>query len=70
MGGHWMLLTAVGFMAAGVVGLCLWWIYGRILLLSAHKYQSSTKRFSLPPWRRASPKAKVSYELVEHEDGV
>ncbi|KAL9112730.1 MAG: hypothetical protein Q9227_003033 [Pyrenula ochraceoflavens] len=70
MGGHWMLLTAVGFMLAGVVGLCLWWVYGRILLLSAHRYQSGSKRLRIPLWRRQSAKSKVSYELVQRPDNV
>lgn len=33
LGGHWMLITVAGFLLAGVVGLGLWWLYGRILML-------------------------------------
>lgn len=35
MGGHWLFLTVVGFILAGVVGFCLWWAYGRLLMLLA-----------------------------------
>lgn len=37
MGRNWMFLTAAGFMLGGVIGMGLWWLYGRILLLGAHK---------------------------------
>lgn len=40
MGGHWMFLTVLGFVLAGVVGFALWWAYGRLLLLGAqYKYR-------------------------------
>ena len=32
-----MLLTATGFLLAGVVGLAFWWIYGRVLLLGERR---------------------------------
>lgn len=72
MGGHWMLLTALGFMLAGVVGICLWWVYGRILLLGAHHKGQSTSsvvsRMRIPLWRRVSAKNNVKYELVERRE--
>ena len=37
MGRHWMLLTASGFLLAGIVGLGLWWAYGRVLLLGERR---------------------------------
>ncbi|KAJ9301365.1 CAZyme family GT32 [Paecilomyces variotii] len=40
MGGHWMLLTVLGFVLAGVVGFAVWWAYGRLLLLgSQYRYR-------------------------------
>lgn len=44
MGRNWMLLTALGFMLAALVGLGVWWVYGRILLLGARR-----KGYSLAP---------------------
>ncbi|KAL1867971.1 CSG1/SUR1-like protein [Paecilomyces lecythidis] len=35
MGEHWMLLTFCGFLLAAVVGLCLFWVYSRIV---DHRY--------------------------------
>jgi len=74
MGSHWMLLTALGFLAAGVVGFVLWWGYRRILLFGARKIQprGSSKgglRVSMPSlWRRSS--GKPQYELVESRHEV
>lgn len=40
MGQHWMFLTLCGFILAGAVGFCLWWIYGRLMLLgSKYRYR-------------------------------
>ena len=30
MGRHWILLTAGGFLAAGILGLSAWWLYNRV----------------------------------------
>ncbi|KAE8361458.1 MIPC synthase subunit [Aspergillus caelatus] len=35
MGQHWMFVTLCGFLLAAVGGFCLFWVYGRILLLGA-----------------------------------
>jgi inositol phosphorylceramide mannosyltransferase catalytic subunit len=78
MGRNWMLLTAFGFMVAGVVGMALWWLYGRIFLLGAHRRtriagssngrkSSSPASARLPLWRRWSA-SKQQYELVEQRD--
>lgn len=78
MGRNWMLLTATGFMLAGVVGVGLWQLYGRILLLGVHRKSgitglihtrksSSPARSRLPLWRRWSG-SKRQYELVEQRD--
>ncbi|MCJ1363276.1 hypothetical protein MMC16_002383 [Acarospora aff. strigata] len=81
MGSHWMLLTAGGFIVAGVVGLALWWAYGRLLLFGfgssraiRRSGQSSPsswtagakRRIPFPAlWRRASTK---QYELVDRHE--
>ncbi|KAJ5147802.1 hypothetical protein N7526_001154 [Penicillium atrosanguineum] len=61
MGQHWMLLTFCGFLLAAVVGFCLFWTYGRIVLLGAQYRYRYTKvpsiispsRLSSSPSRRA-----------------
>ncbi len=66
MGGHWMLLTAGGFLLAGIVGLFLWWAYGRMLLFGSRRGQSWAAGRRIPMfWRRASQK---QYELVERHE--
>ncbi|KAK0512943.1 hypothetical protein JMJ35_004960 [Cladonia borealis] len=49
MGRHWMLLTASGFLIAGVVGLGIWWIYGRVLLLGERRRKGGKS-----PWATAA----------------
>jgi len=74
MGAHWMLLTATGFLVAGVVGLALWWAYGRILLFGSPKTRRGTaqskwagaKRRIPMFWRRAS--ANKQYELIDRHE--
>lgn len=42
MGQHWVFLTFCGFFLAGAVGFCLWWSYGRVMLLSSkYRYRYS-----------------------------
>lgn len=59
MGQHWVLLTFLGFVLAGIVGFCLWWTYGRIMLLGAqYRYTKlpsiiSPSRLSSSPNRRS-----------------
>ena len=55
-----MLITASGFVIAGLVGLCAWWVYGRILLLGLSR-QSRIKFFP-PVWRRVSYKDRIELE--------
>ncbi|KAL8791485.1 MAG: hypothetical protein Q9213_000102 [Squamulea squamosa] len=70
MGSHWMMLTAMGFLLAGVVGFGLWWVWGRMLLLG----QRRTKRREGGVWERAvgwgwRPRAgKGGYELTERHE--
>ncbi|KAJ5109805.1 Mannosyl phosphorylinositol ceramide synthase SUR1 [Penicillium argentinense] len=61
MGQHWMFLTFLGFLLAAVVGFCLFWTYGRVMLLGAKYRYRYTKvptiitpsRLSSSPTRRA-----------------
>lgn len=61
MGQHWIFLTFLGFFIASIVGFCLWWTYGRIVLLGAQYRYRYTKvptiispsRLSSSPNRRA-----------------
>lgn len=53
MGQHWMLLTVAGFVLAGTVGLCLWWAYGRLLLLGS-KYRYRYTKLPIPGFTRLS----------------
>lgn len=60
------MLTATGFLVAGVVGAGLWWVYGRVLLLGQMKGRAGPRgRGGL--WRRASYQKK-DYELVERHE--
>ncbi|KAK2748091.1 hypothetical protein FQN57_001214 [Myotisia sp. PD_48] len=58
MGGHWMLLTASGFLLAGLVGLCLWSSYRRVLSFTAKHYHRYTP---LSPRSRDVSPASRSY---------
>lgn len=71
MGKHWVLLTASGFLVAGVVGLSLWWVYNRFILLGERRRKGGSARGAfpwptrLPLWRRTSAKA---YELLQRHE--
>jgi hypothetical protein len=70
MGKHWMSLTALGFLTAGVVFTLLWWGYGRLLSSGSPKGQQLRRR--LPFWRKFTAKkhddSSASYELLRHYD--
>jgi len=72
MGSHWFFLTVMGFLIAGVVGFCLWWLYGRMLTVASRKRQPSSPRlrFSLPtiPLRWRGGVNKQRYELVDRHE--
>ena len=51
MAAHWIVLTTAGIIAAGVVGMYLWWICGRILSSGAQKGHHRRK----PMHMRADP---------------
>lgn len=73
MGRNWMLLTAVGFLVAGIVGMGIWWIYGRMLLLGQKRRPARSTRsvnigwMKIPTalWRTAS---QPDYELLDRHD--
>ncbi|MCJ1375520.1 hypothetical protein MMC20_006757 [Loxospora ochrophaea] len=69
MGSHWVLLTALGFATAGVLGVGLWWVYGRILLLGQRRNTTLGQQGRMI-WglvRRPSQQKEHAYELVrEH----
>ena len=78
LGGHWMLVTAVGFLAAGVLGLCLWWIYGRMLRLGSRRrphgggggsrHGDARSRLPLRWWSPKLGVQQTQYELLEQHD--
>ncbi|KAJ5701501.1 Mannosyl phosphorylinositol ceramide synthase SUR1 [Penicillium malachiteum] len=83
MGQHWMFLTFVGFILAGTVGICLWWTYGRVILLgSKYRYRYSKvpsilspRGLSSSPTRRARRMMptllrRVSFKEDEEFGGV
>ncbi|WEW61986.1 CSG1/SUR1-like protein [Emydomyces testavorans] len=65
MGGHWILLTVLGFVLAGVVGVFLWWGYRRLLIFGSkycHGYSPVSSRPSgaiLHSPRSFSPSRKL-----------
>lgn len=76
-----MLLTVLGFILAGVVGICMWWVYGRILLLGQYRYRYtrlsplvSPSGFS-PPSKRGALRIvptfirRISSKLGDEENG-
>jgi hypothetical protein len=82
MGQHWLFLTVCGFCIAGIVGFCLWWSYGRIMLLGAKYRYRYTKvpaiispRLSTSPTRRSRLTVptilrRVSFKEDEELGGV
>ncbi|RDW70220.1 hypothetical protein BP5796_08617 [Coleophoma crateriformis] len=57
MGQHWLLLTVLGFVAAGILGSCLWWVW--TTWLSQGSQTRGRKKFSF--WRSSS---RDRYELL------
>lgn len=43
MGQHWMFLTFCGFLLVAVTGFCVFWTYGRIVLLGGQYRYRYTK---------------------------
>lgn len=80
MSRHWLLLTILGFVVAGIVFLVLWWAYGRLMLTGSPKGQSLRRklaaRFDVVGGARGSSRSssrghahakKDSFELAERE---
>ena len=67
MGRNWMLLTGLGFLAAGIIGMGLWWAYGRVLLLGQKRKSSKSGWRQIPAalWRKSGHK---EYELLERHE--
>lgn len=68
MSRHWIFLTFLGFLLAGLLFTSLYWVYGRILVPGSPKSQRIRR---LPFWRRFSSKKNddsASYELLRHYD--
>ena len=81
MGEHWVFLTICGFLLAGIVGFCLWWSYGRVMLLGAKYRYRYSKVSSIPPRLSTSPTRRsrlsvptllrrVSFKEDEESGGV
>jgi mannosyltransferase OCH1-like enzyme len=79
MGQHWLSTTVAGFSMAAVVGLCVWWAYGRMFQLRKPGDFGSVERasprllprhgFRLPLWRAWNWRnGKHAYELTEQHD--
>lgn len=78
MGKNWLLLTVLGFLLAGVLGLGIWFLYSRLLAVSARRRTSGGSprvvafRFPgsrVPLWRVWSGGSKkLSYEMVAQHD--
>ena len=65
-----MLLTASGFLIAGFVGLGLWWIYGRVLLMGERRKKGGKNgpggwAQRMPLWKTATATA---YELTDRHE--
>ncbi|KAK7888150.1 CSG1/SUR1-like protein [Exophiala xenobiotica] len=79
MGKNWMLLTALGFLLAGVLGVAIWWVYSRLILVGSSRRRGphgsprvSPFRFPgvghrMPLWKVWSGKTQ-SYEMVAQHD--
>ncbi|KAL8908227.1 MAG: hypothetical protein Q9207_000948 [Kuettlingeria erythrocarpa] len=70
MGSHWIMLTLMGFLLAGVVGFGAWWVWNRALLLGQQK---RIKKREGGVWERAMAwtnwgSGKGGYELTERHE--
>jgi mannosyltransferase OCH1-like enzyme len=61
MGKHWVLLAVAGFALAGVMGVCLWWMWRMWIMKGGRSHSGPRRRFGL--WRRINGKEK--YELID-----
>lgn len=68
MGGHWVMLTAAGFIIAGILGLGMWWVYVRLLQLGQRRTQGG---FSKRMWTHARLwgfQRQKDYELLQRHE--
>lgn len=68
MGGHWVMLTAAGFIIAGILGLGMWLIYARLLQLGQRRTQVG---FSKRLWTHARLwgfQRQKDYELLHRHE--
>jgi mannosyltransferase OCH1-like enzyme len=79
MGQHWLSVTVAGLTFASGFGLCVWWVYRRILLLFIPRNYRATDGssrsllsrhgFQLPLWRAWGWRnGEHEYELAEQHD--
>ena len=78
MGQHWLSTTIAGFTIGAVIGLAIWWIYGRIFMRqlrdcnSAESAKSQTHRLGmswLPAWMSWKRwKGRYDYGLAEQHE--
>lgn len=68
MGGHWVMITAAGFLIAGVVGAGLWWVYGRVLLMGQRKGQVGGRKGGWSSPRLWGLQGAKEYELLQRHE--
>jgi inositol phosphorylceramide mannosyltransferase catalytic subunit len=62
MARHWLFLTVLGFMIAGVVFSTMWWLYGRLFMSQGPRgHQSFKRRFF---GRKFDSAKDAAYELL------
>lgn len=72
MSRHWILLTALGFVTAGVVFTSLWYLYGRLLVSNSPKGQSFRRKQTYFFWSHLptlsslgfSKESTLDYDLI------
>ena len=78
VGRHWLFTTLAGFSIAGVIGVCIWWVYDQIFMRMFRDYRPAkdarqwTNRQGkswLPVWKSwRRRKGRYDYELAEQHD--
>ncbi|KAJ5630868.1 uncharacterized protein N7484_010968 [Penicillium longicatenatum] len=65
MGQHWIFLTFCGFFLAAAMGFCLFWTYGRIVLLGGqHRYRYSKVPSIVSPSGLSSSPSRCARHMV------
>ncbi|KAL2432514.1 Mannosyl phosphorylinositol ceramide synthase CSH1 [Exophiala dermatitidis] len=74
MGKNWLFLTVLGFVLAGIVGVGIWWLYSRLIVVGARRRAVGSPRItafrmvSRVPLFGKWGASKQSYELVTQRD--